>query len=212
VALGAVVSVADAAGNTTASATVASRRVDNTGPTASLADPGSPLRATITLSATASDPSGVASVAIQRRAGSGGAWTAVCTATTTPYWCSLNATALTDRADDFQAVATDAAGNGSTGSVTNRVVDDTAPQPTDVTTVNGGAAGKMDAEDLLRFSFSEAVQPSSVLSGWSGSDARRAAVGHRRRVERVHPVVAGRRRLRARPATSRRSDPVRPAA
>ena len=45
----------DTAGYTRTSATVASRRVDNTVPTVSLADPGAYLTGTKTLTATASD-------------------------------------------------------------------------------------------------------------------------------------------------------------
>ena len=52
----------DVAGNTTISALVTNRRVDNTAPTASLDDPGANLRGTVTLTSTASDAgSGVAS-------------------------------------------------------------------------------------------------------------------------------------------------------
>ena len=47
--------VTDDAGNSTTSATVANRRVDNTAPSASLDDPGANLRGTVTLSSTASD-------------------------------------------------------------------------------------------------------------------------------------------------------------
>ena len=52
----------DNAGNTLASTTVASRRVDNVIPTVTLNDPGSPLRGTLTVSATASDGGGITNV------------------------------------------------------------------------------------------------------------------------------------------------------
>ena len=46
----------DVAGGTRTSTTVTNRRVDNLGPTLSLTDPGSPLRGSVTVNATATDP------------------------------------------------------------------------------------------------------------------------------------------------------------
>lgn len=162
----------DAAGNTTASATVAARRVDNTAPAASMTDPGAFIRGTITLSATASDGgSGLSSLVISRAPTGTTTWTVVCSQATSPAGCSLNTTTLTSGAGyDLHAVATDAAGNSTTSVVTNRVVDNTAPTGTDVQAANGtGTAGKADTGDKLTYTFSEPILPASVLSGWSGA-------------------------------------------
>ena len=58
----------DAAGNTRTSATRSARILDNSGPAVAVTAPGM-FRGTVTVNATASDPRGVASVAIQRSPG-----------------------------------------------------------------------------------------------------------------------------------------------
>lgn len=122
--------VTDQAGNTTNSARVSNRRVDNTSPTATMTDPGANLRGTVTLGATATDTggSGVNRVTIQRSPAGAGTWTDVCADTSSPYSCSLDTTTLTDGLYDFRAVSVDNAANTTTSSVVvNRRVDNTAP-------------------------------------------------------------------------------------
>src|SRR5439155_18108587 len=97
----------DNAGNTTASTIYTNRRIDNTAPSVTMNDPGANLRATVSLTASASDGGGIANVVIQRRPNGGSPWTTICTDTTSPYSCSLNTTTLTDGLYDFQAIATD---------------------------------------------------------------------------------------------------------
>jgi hypothetical protein len=161
----------DLAGNTRTSSTVASRRVDNTGPTVALTDPGSPLTGTVKLSASASDPSGVASVAIQRRPSGGSTWTTICTDVTSNYSCSWATTGAGDATYDLQAVATDTLGRSSTPPlVAARRTENFAPTATDIQAVNGGGtAGRIDAGDVITFSYSEAIAPASLLSGWAGT-------------------------------------------
>lgn len=49
-------------------------------------------------------------------------------------------------------------------------VDNTAPSGADVQTTNGGAAaGLIEQGDILTLSFSEPVEPQSILAGWSGA-------------------------------------------
>jgi hypothetical protein len=163
----------DLAGNTTASAIVADRRIDNTGPTVTMGDPGGFIRGTVTLGAAPADSgSGIASVTIQRAPAATATWTTVCSDTTVPYSCSLNTIVLTDGGYDLRAVATDIAGNTTTSAtVANRVVDNTAPTGVDIQTSNvaGGTVGKPETGDLLTFTLSEPVAPASVLSGWGGA-------------------------------------------
>jgi hypothetical protein len=116
----------DAAGNTTASASVASRRVDNTAPAATMTDPGTNLRGTVTLGATATDTggSGVASVKIQYKTTAGSTWIDVCTDASSPYSCSYDTAPLAAGDYDFRAVATDLASNiGTSTAVTPRRID-----------------------------------------------------------------------------------------
>jgi len=69
----------------------------------------------------------------------------------------------------FTVTATDKAGNSRTlpGNVT---VDDTVPRATDVQTANGGGtAGRAEEKDSITFTFSEPIEPESILAGWNGS-------------------------------------------
>lgn len=70
----------------------------------------------------------------------------------------------------YSLTATDTAGNSQTQSGYTAVVDNTVPAGTDVQTVNGATTnGLAQAADKISFSFSKAIDPNSVLSGWSGS-------------------------------------------
>jgi hypothetical protein len=161
----------DAAGNTLASTVVANRRVDNNGPTVSLADPGSPLRGSVTVNASASDPAGVASVTIQRKPASGATWTTICTDSTSSYSCAWSTTGVGDGLYDLRATAVDALGHTTTSAtVAARQVDNTAPAGSDVQAANGGGvAHRIDAGDTLTFSWSEPIAPASILAGWDGA-------------------------------------------
>ncbi len=119
----------DAAGNSTASAVVANVLVDNNAPTVTLDDPGSFVRGTVTLTATAADGAGagVTSVKLQRATADTTSWTDICTDTMSPYSCSLNTTSLLNDAYDLRAIATDAAGNTTTSDLAAIDVDNVLP-------------------------------------------------------------------------------------
>lgn len=121
----------DAGGNSATSATVANRRIDNTGPAGvTMADPGTPIAGTKAFTGTATDTggSGVASVKFQYRPSAGGAWVDGCTSTVSPYGCSLNTSTLTDGLYDFQALATDVAGNTTASAIfTSKRIDNGLP-------------------------------------------------------------------------------------
>ena len=113
----------DVAGNLVYSSTVANRRIDNTPPTASVNNPGSPLRGVASLTSSTSDAgSGISSV--QYEVSNGGAWTQV------P--ASWNTAGSSDGTYSVRVVARDVAGNVTTSAaVTGIVVDNTAPATTD---------------------------------------------------------------------------------
>lgn len=162
----------DVAGNSSTSPIVTSRRVDNTGPTVSVTDPGAHVRATITISAAAGDAgSGMASVTIQRAPTSTNTWTTICTDATSAYSCSLDTTTLADGGYDFRAIATDVAGNTTTSArLVDRIVDNTAPTGSNIQTANGsGTAARPDTGDTITYTFSEAMNPASLLAGWTGA-------------------------------------------
>ena len=140
--------VTDNVGNSSPSAAVEDRIVDNTAPGATMNDPGADLRGTVSLTANASDPgSGVASVAFERSPAGAGTWTSV------P--ASWNTTSVADGLYDLRVIVTDNAGNSTTSAaVVNRRVDNTRPSLTSSTPVDGStiaSAGTLEvaaSEDL----------------------------------------------------------------
>ncbi len=72
--------------------------------------------------------------------------------------------------DAFTVKLTDSAGTATTTSY-SVTVDNTAPRASNVQTANGsgGTAGKPEQGDTVTFTFSEAIDPDSVLSSWDGS-------------------------------------------
>ena len=162
----------DNAGNTTTSATVTNLRVDNTAPATTLTNPGSPLRATVSLANTATDAggSGISNVKLQRSPAGANTWTDICS-TATATACSFDTTAVADGVYDLRVLATDVAGNTGNTVVANRTIDNTKPSGTDVQAVNkaGGTLGRAEAGDTVTYSFSEAMAPASFLTGWTGS-------------------------------------------
>lgn len=95
--------------SSTSTATVQAA-IDWTPPTVALQNPGSPVKDTVTLTATASDAeTGVKDVTIQYFS-SAGAWTTLCTTTVAPYSCAWNTKAVTDGSYSLRAIANDNAG------------------------------------------------------------------------------------------------------
>ncbi len=68
---------------------------------------------------------------------------------------------------------TDTAGNGAAQSGFNVVVDNTAPSAADVQTTNvtGGTAGKAELGDGLVLTYSETIDPNSIIANWNGTTA-----------------------------------------
>jgi hypothetical protein len=161
----------DAAGNVTTSAVTGSRTVDNTVSAVSMEDPGAYLTGTVALAATASSTAGVVSVRIDRAPTGTTSWTTVCTDTVAPYSCSWATTTVVDGAYDFRAVLVDGKTVTTTSStVANRRVDNNPLRGHDVQAVNGGAnAGRLDAGDVLRLTYTGQVRPDSLSAGFTGA-------------------------------------------
>jgi chitinase len=81
------------------------------------------------------------------------------------------ASTLTAGAYTAQATQTDTAGNTGTSTANTFTVDTTKPTATAVVAANktGGTAGKIESGDTVTFTYSEAIDPTSVWSGWNGS-------------------------------------------
>lgn len=77
---------------------------------------------------------------------------------------------LTAGSQTFSIVSTDRAGNSRSQSVLNVLVDNSAPTASNIQTINlAGGAGRASAGDQIIFTFSEQIDPESILSGWTGS-------------------------------------------
>jgi hypothetical protein len=75
---------------------------------------------------------------------------------------------LTQGAKSFTVTATDKAFN-SASLAGSAAVDNTAPTAADVQTTNIGTNGLAETGDSLILTFSEPIEPASVLAGWSGA-------------------------------------------
>jgi len=70
----------------------------------------------------------------------------------------------------YSLTLADVAGNSSTQTGYSVIVDNTAPTGTDVQTANSGTTGGLaEAGDKITFTFSKAIDPNSILSGWNSS-------------------------------------------
>lgn len=161
----------DFAGNMTASTPVTSRRIDNTAPTALLTNPGANLRLTVTLSGSSGDAgSGVIATTIERRLVGGGAWTTTCSSATTTVSCAFNTTTVIDGNYELRTSSTDLAGNIGYSTVLTPVrIDNTRPTAANIQTINAGTLGRPEAGDQLVFTFSENMNPATILAGFTGA-------------------------------------------
>jgi hypothetical protein len=79
--------------------------------------------------------------------------------------------ALTAGAKTFTITATDVSANSVTQGGFSVTVDLTAPTGSDVQTANtsGGTVGKAEAGDTIVFTYSEPIDPNSILAAWDGT-------------------------------------------
>jgi chitinase len=84
---------------------------------------------------------------------------------------SKTASTLADGTYTIQATQSDTSGNTGTSNANTFTVDRTKPTAASISAANktGGTAGKIEAGDTLTYTYSEAIQPGTVLSGWSGA-------------------------------------------
>ena len=80
------------------------------------------------------------------------------------------ATTLSAGSKSYTITSTDKAANAGTQTFTT-VVDNTQPTATDVQSSNvaGGTVGRVDKGDTLTLTYSGAIDPYSVLPGWTGA-------------------------------------------
>lgn len=76
--------------------------------------------------------------------------------------------ALAAGGKSFTVTATDNALNAG-DAVGTVAIDNTPPAAADVQTANAGTNGRAEQGDSLAFTFSEPVEPESILAGWNGA-------------------------------------------
>jgi hypothetical protein len=89
-----------------------------------------------------------------------------------PYnYRSVVQTALASPGTSYSILSTtDIAGNTQSQSNHSVILDNTQPSATNVQTANFGATvGRAEAGDTITFTFSEPIDPHSILSGWDGT-------------------------------------------
>ncbi len=78
---------------------------------------------------------------------------------------------LSAGAKQYSVTSLDVAGNTRTQTGYTATVDNTAPTASNVQTTNvaGGTAGRAQLGDTVVFTYSEQIDPQSILAGWTGS-------------------------------------------
>lgn len=129
--------------------------------------------------ANVSDPQGVASVTADVSAITAGqtavplvAGTYVVEGVTYSYRSAVLTAdaALAEGARGFSITATDGVGNVGTQGGFSVTIDNTPPAGADVQTANasGGTVGRAETGDTITFTFTEPIDPQSILAGWDG--------------------------------------------
>ena len=78
-------------------------------------------------------------------------------------------TPVSEGSKSFTFALTDVAANSGTASGYSVIVDNTAPSATDVQTTNSGTAGRPTNGDKMIYTFSEPIDPDTIMAGWDGS-------------------------------------------
>jgi hypothetical protein len=83
---------------------------------------------------------------------------------------TVTANASLSGSKTYSVTATDGASNSATQGGYSVTVDNTAPAASDIQTANfGTTAGKAEQSDTVTFTFTEQMDPDSILSGWTGA-------------------------------------------
>jgi hypothetical protein len=85
---------------------------------------------------------------------------------------------LTNGAKTFSVTATDSNAHTATTGGFSVTIDNTKPSATSLTTTNkaGGTVGKAETGDSITFTYSEPMDPSTILAGWDGTTATSVTV------------------------------------
>ena len=164
----------DAAGNTSANSAALGFTVDTIAPAVTLTAPATGLYTNVTtpaLSGAAGNAANDSTTVTVKISNSGGTVVQTLTPTRTGAAWSATAATLAQGTYTVQATQSDSAGNVGSSTTSTFTIDTTAPTAANVTTTNvaGGTAGSLDAGDTISFTFSEAMDPASIVGGWTGT-------------------------------------------
>jgi hypothetical protein len=163
--------ITDQAGNSLTTPIVTAVTVSNTVPTVSIETPlaGAYVSGTVPVNANASSTAGVTNVSIQARTGNA-AFVEVCAVTTSPYTCNWN-TGTGTGAYDLRAVMTDRLNVVTTSAIVSVNVDNSPLRAYDVQATNSatGTAGRLNAGDRIVLTYSNQVNLTTILAGWTGA-------------------------------------------
>ncbi|MBE7326005.1 signal peptidase I [Nocardioides sp. Y6] len=158
----------DLAGNSTTSAVVGPRLIENVAPTVTVDVRTGSLSGTVPVSATATSGVGITSVRLQVAPAGSSTWTDLCTRTAAPWSCVWNTTRVANGQWSLRAVMVDGLGRTTTSTVVTRSVAVTF-LGADVQSANGGdTVGRSETGDSFTYTFSHEVNPASILAGWNG--------------------------------------------
>ena len=77
---------------------------------------------------------------------------------------------LTTGSKTYSLTSTDVNGNSRLQTAFPVTVDNTPPTATDIQTTNGvGTIGRIDLGDTITYTFSEVIDPQSILANWTGA-------------------------------------------
>jgi hypothetical protein len=81
-------------------------------------------------------------------------------------------TPLPEGATSYMVSATDTVANTTTQAGLSVTVDNTAPSASDIQAANGSTTvGRAEQNDTITYTFTEPIDPHSILSGWNGVSA-----------------------------------------
>ena len=82
---------------------------------------------------------------------------------------SQTATATVAQTYSYSITAVDNGGNSATNSSFTVTLNTTLPGASDIQTTNGGTAGRPDTADTIVYTYTEQIDPESILAGWTGA-------------------------------------------
>ena len=113
---------------------------------------------------------GVQKVVFEARPKNTAAWYPVCEVTPAPYTCSANSAVYGAPDGDYEirGVAYDYSGNATPSAIVSFRLDNTAPRATDVQGAQRRRRRHARRRRPLTLTYSEAVLPGTIASGWDG--------------------------------------------